>query len=145
MIEVNVEDEKLVFYSGGRINDAKAFTEANPDYFYFDDIFDEDFQEDFGGANLGNEDVAKACSKAMGWHAKGETRVFGDKDGELRVDFSRPDYILTLTSEQRQHLGDDRETGTHVQRKSYQDLEHEGQYNRPSRPSRRGSEESWRF
>ena len=78
-----VEDENYVFYSGGRIADAKAFTEANPDYLYFDDIFDADFQKDFGGANLGNEDVANACSKAMGLYAKGETRVFGDKDGKL--------------------------------------------------------------
>jgi hypothetical protein len=81
MIEVNVEDEKLVFYSSPRQEDAKKFTEANPDYFYFWDIFDSGFQEDFGDVDMKDGAVTKACSKAMAIYAKGETRVFGDKTG----------------------------------------------------------------
>lgn len=81
MEEVGIQEEKLVFYSGGKRNDALKFVEKNEDYAYFWDIFDPDFQKDFGGVAMDSE-VTAACSKAMALHAEGETRVFGDKDGE---------------------------------------------------------------
>lgn len=86
MEEVGIQEDDLVFYSGGKRNDALKFVEKNEDYAYFWDIFDEDFQKDFGGVAMDSE-VTAACSKAMALHATGETRVFGDKDGKY--------YLLT--------------------------------------------------
>lgn len=88
MEEVEIQEDDLVFYSGGKRNDALKFVEKNEDYAYFWDIFDEDFQKNFGGVAMDSEATA-ACSKAMDLHATGETRVFGDKDGKY--------YLLTCS------------------------------------------------
>jgi hypothetical protein len=81
MEEEKIQEEKLVFYSGGKRKDAEAFCDANNDYAFFWDIFDKDFQKDFGNVPMDSE-VTAACSKAMALHAEGETRVFGDAAGK---------------------------------------------------------------
>lgn len=82
MGEVEVDDQNLVFYTGGRFEDARKFSSANPGYLHFELIFDEAFELDFGLIRKDSE-VMIACSKAMAHYATGETRVFGDKDGML--------------------------------------------------------------
>ncbi|KAF2654583.1 hypothetical protein K491DRAFT_679616 [Lophiostoma macrostomum CBS 122681] len=80
MDDEGIQNERLVFYTGGKQADALAFVENNPLYAYFWDVFDEDFQKDFGGVAMDSE-VTAACSKAFALNAEGDVRVFGDALG----------------------------------------------------------------
>lgn len=84
---VDLGDDRAVFYSGLLVGQpmARAFCEENEEdgYKWFYTIFDQDFSDEFGGANPGDTEVAKACSEAFAEFAKGETRVFNDAGGEL--------------------------------------------------------------
>lgn len=76
MIQVEVDETQLVFYSNDKEKDAEAFVGANPGYLYFWNISYPSFQGDFGEVSMTSQ-VIIACSKAMGEYARGETRVFG--------------------------------------------------------------------
>ncbi|CAF9925903.1 MAG: hypothetical protein HETSPECPRED_006202 [Heterodermia speciosa] len=77
----NIDPENFVFYSDSSVGApmAKAFCDANDEggYKYFWYIFDDQFSQDFGGADPNADtEIAKSCSQAMGEYAKGDTRVF---------------------------------------------------------------------
>ena len=83
----NIDPDNFVFYSDSSVGApmAKAFCDANDEdgYKYFWYIFDDQFSQDFGGADPNADtEIAKACSQAMGEYAQGDTRVFNHAGGE---------------------------------------------------------------
>jgi hypothetical protein len=62
----------------------EAFTAANPDYKWWDDVYGPDFKADFG---IASEDVsqaeANAMSKALATYASDTTYIFGASEGML--------------------------------------------------------------
>ncbi|KAL9104903.1 MAG: hypothetical protein Q9163_000220 [Psora crenata] len=94
-------DGNAVFYSGSNVGKqmAQKFCDENEEdgYKYFWYIFDQQFIDDFGGADPNQDtEVAKSCSIAMGQYATGETRVFNDAGaapGSFWLTYEKPELM----------------------------------------------------
>jgi hypothetical protein len=66
------------------------FCESNPEYKYYFNLFDFQWENTFSTGQITETDpdytsIGRACSEAMAWFAVGEVRVFNHWDGECGV------------------------------------------------------------
>ena len=85
MVDKGIQKTGYVFYSrSAGLEWAEDFVNANEGYLYYPQIFDEEFSNDFDGADPSDGGpVALACSSALAQHAEGNVRVFNNANGTV--------------------------------------------------------------